>query len=63
MTTILKPVVNCDVLSLKLKKNQGTCFGHAFFKVCQYVIIANEKLAKVYDMYLPKLLKEICKNA
>ncbi len=33
--TSLKSILSCDVLGLK-KKFQGTCFNHAFSKVCQY---------------------------
>jgi hypothetical protein len=35
MTTILKFVVNCEVLGME-KNFQGTCFGDTFFKACQY---------------------------
>jgi hypothetical protein len=38
MITTLKSIVSCDVLGLK-ESFQGTCFGHAFSKMCQYVII------------------------
>jgi hypothetical protein len=38
MTTTLKIVVNCEGLGLK-KSFNGTCFGHAISKTCQYVII------------------------
>jgi hypothetical protein len=31
MTTTLKSIVSCDMLGL-----EGICFGHAFFKACQY---------------------------
>jgi len=44
MTTTLKSIVSCDVFSLE-KEIQGTCFGHAFFKACQYVIVY-EKVRK-----------------
>ncbi len=44
MTTILKFVVNCEGLGLKESFN-GTCFGHAFFKTCQYVI-AKKRVCK-----------------
>jgi len=44
MTTVLKVVVNCE--SFGLKENfQGTYFGHAFSKACQYGTI-NEKVWK-----------------
>jgi hypothetical protein len=35
MTTSLKSLVSCNVLGLK-ESFQGTCFDHAFSKVCQY---------------------------
>jgi len=35
MTTTLKSIVNCDMLGLE-EIFQGICFGHAFFKACQY---------------------------
>jgi hypothetical protein len=35
MTTILKFVVDCEVLGME-DSFQGTCFGHAFSKACQY---------------------------
>ncbi len=44
MTTTLKSIVSYDVLSLE-KQIQGTCFGHAFSKACQYVT-TNEKVCK-----------------
>jgi hypothetical protein len=44
MLTTLKKIVSCDVLGLQ-KRFQGTCFGHAFVKVCQY----------------PTIYKKVCK--
>jgi hypothetical protein len=35
MTTVVKSILSCDVLGLE-KSFQGTYFGHAFFKTCQY---------------------------
>jgi hypothetical protein len=35
MTTTLKSIVSCDMLGLE-EKFQGTYFGHAFSKACQY---------------------------
>jgi hypothetical protein len=35
MTTILKFMVNYEVLGME-ESFQGTCFGHAFSKACQY---------------------------
>jgi hypothetical protein len=44
MTLALKSVVSCDVLGLE-ESFQSTCFGHAFLKVCWYVIV-DEKVCK-----------------
>jgi len=41
MTITLKSVVSYDVLGLT-KHFQGNCFGHAFFKACQYALIDEE---------------------
>ncbi len=38
MTTILKSVVNCNILGLQ-EKFQGSCFSHAFLKTYQYATI------------------------
>jgi hypothetical protein len=35
MTTTLKSIVSYDMLGLE-ESFQGTCFGHAFSKACQY---------------------------
>jgi hypothetical protein len=35
MTIVLKSMVICEVLSME-ESFQGTCFGHAFSKACQY---------------------------
>jgi hypothetical protein len=35
MTTILKFMVNCEVLGVE-ENFQNICFGHAFSKACQY---------------------------
>ncbi len=35
MTSALKSIVNCEFLGLE-ESFQGTCFGHAFSKACQY---------------------------
>jgi len=44
MTTTLKSIVSCDMLGLE-ESLQGTCFGHAFSKACQYATI-EEKVYK-----------------
>ncbi len=44
MSLTLKSVVNCDVLGFEFFF-QGTCFGHAFIKTCQYATI-DEKVCK-----------------
>jgi hypothetical protein len=38
MTTSLKFVLNFEIVSME-ENFQGTCFGHAFFKGCQYETI------------------------
>jgi hypothetical protein len=38
MTLTLKFVMNCELVGLE-ESFQGTCFGHAFFKACQYETI------------------------
>jgi hypothetical protein len=37
MTIALKSIISCDMLGLE-ESFQGTCFGHAFSKACQYAI-------------------------
>ncbi len=44
MTTIVKFVVDCEVFGME-DSFQGTCFGHAFSKACQYGTIKK----KVYE--------------
>jgi hypothetical protein len=44
MTIVLKAIVSYDILSLA-ESYQGTCFGHAFSKACQY-FTTNEKICK-----------------
>jgi hypothetical protein len=44
LTVALKSIVSCDVLGLE-ENFQGTCFGHAFSKACQYAT-TNEKVCK-----------------
>jgi len=44
MTSVLKSIVNCEFLGIG-KSFQGTCFGHAFSKACQYGTI-EEKVYK-----------------
>jgi hypothetical protein len=36
MTIALKSIVSCDMSGLE-ESFKGSCFGHAFFKACQYV--------------------------
>jgi hypothetical protein len=45
MTTIVKIVVDCEVLGME-DKFQSTCFGHAFFKACQYGTIKKKFVKK-----------------
>jgi hypothetical protein len=44
MITILKYVVNCDILGL-IEIFQSSCFSHAFSKACQYAL-TNENVYK-----------------
>jgi hypothetical protein len=44
MITTLKSIVKCDTLGLE-ESFHGTCFGHAFSKVCQYAT-TKEKVCK-----------------
>jgi hypothetical protein len=44
MSTTLKSIVSCDILGLE-ESFQGTCFGHAFSKACQYAT-TKEKVCK-----------------
>jgi hypothetical protein len=49
MIASLKSIVSCDVLGLE-ENFQGTCFGRAFFKTCQYATI-DEKVCKNLKHY------------
>jgi hypothetical protein len=60
MTFAWKIVGNCDILGLE-ESYQGTCFGHAFSKVYQYVI-ANEKVYKNLTYIFIKIAHEICRS-
>jgi hypothetical protein len=44
MTTTLKSIISYDILSL-IESFQGSFFGHAFSKVCQYTLV-NENFCK-----------------
>jgi len=44
MTYALKSIVSCESLGSE-ESFQGTCFGHAFSKACQYGI-TKEKVCK-----------------
>jgi hypothetical protein len=44
MTNVLKSIVKCDSLGIE-ESFQGTCFGHAFSKACQYGTV-EEKVCK-----------------
>jgi hypothetical protein len=55
MNIVLKLVVNYDILGLE-ESYQCTCFGHAFFKACQYVA-ANEKVCKNLTYVFIKITK------
>ncbi len=61
MIVELKSMVNCEILGLD-ESFQGTCFGHAFSKACQYGT-TNERACKnlknvsikVVQLYLQKM--------
>jgi hypothetical protein len=46
MIVALKSIVSCDVLGLE-ESFQGTCFDHAFFKMCQYATINTKSLQRL----------------
>ncbi len=56
MITSLKSIVSYNVLGLK-ESFQGTCFDHAFPKVCQYAT-TYEKNYKGLRFYLSKLPRD-----
>jgi len=41
----------CEILGLE-ESFQGYCFGHAFFKACQYAIIENKVCKNVKEMFI-----------
>ncbi len=41
MIIALKSIVSCDMLGLE-ESFQGNCFGHAFYKACQYATIEEQ---------------------
>jgi hypothetical protein len=43
MTNALKHIITCEELGMQAPF-EGVCFGHAFFKVCQYATF-NEKIS------------------
>jgi len=61
MTTDLKFVVSCDILGL-VESFQSSCFGHAFFKVCNMFQLM-KKFVRVWNMYLSKLPNLTYKDA
>jgi len=61
ITTILKFVINCEVLDLE-KSFQSTYFGHVFSKSHQYATI-DVKVYMNFKYVLLCLHKHICKNA
>jgi hypothetical protein len=44
MIIILRSIVTCETLGV-MESFQGTYFGHAFFKACQYAIVG-EKVSR-----------------
>jgi len=55
MTTALKVVVNCESFGLE-ESFQGTCFGHAFSKACQYGTV-EQKVCKVLKYVFMKFVQ------
>jgi hypothetical protein len=60
MTMTLKFVVSFEILGLD-ESFQGTWFGHAFFKTCQYGT-TKDFFAKTSNMCPLRLLNQIYKN-
>ncbi len=54
MITILKSTIKCEVLGLN-ESFEGTCFGHVFFKTCQFVT-TNEKFCKKFQFIFIKYM-------
>ncbi len=62
MTTTLKSIVSCDMLGLE-ESFQGTCFRHAFLKVCQYATSKEFFLKDLqYDTYSSIKLSKVAKS-
>jgi hypothetical protein len=38
MIATLKSIISCEIFGV-VESFKGTCFGHAFFKACQYEIV------------------------
>jgi hypothetical protein len=47
MTTTLKSIVSYDMLGME-ESFQGTCFGHAFSKTCEYVTIGEKNCKNLH---------------
>jgi hypothetical protein len=52
--------MKCEALSLD-ESFQGTCFGDAFSKACQYAI-TNKKFVEILSLFQSSLPSQICKN-
>jgi hypothetical protein len=61
MTTTLKSIISYDILSL-IESFQGSSFGHALSKACQYSLI-NENLCKGLKYISLKTIHLTYKNA
>jgi hypothetical protein len=55
-------MVNCELSSLEVSF-QGTRFGHAFFKACQYEIVKEKKLEKKSNIFSLSMSNLIYKSA
>jgi len=51
LTNALKFVIKCETLGLE-ERFQGTCFGHVFSKVCQYVTINNKVFKNLKHVFI-----------
>jgi hypothetical protein len=57
MTLTQKFVMNCELVGFE-ESFQGTCFGHAFSKACQYetIIFFFSKTLNMFALNLPNLI-------
>jgi hypothetical protein len=60
MTIVLKIVVNCEVLGLD-ENFQGSCFGHAFPKHVNMLLLT-KKFLGILSLFQSNMPNQICKN-